>query len=70
MLFANKSTSRFSHETSAVGYSKPAPGPLIVNRYKTSAGCRKETPLGGVDDGKGVTALDYLIYDFVVNWTS
>ena len=31
MLFAKSSTSRFSHETSCGGYSKPAPGPVTAS---------------------------------------
>jgi hypothetical protein len=30
MLLAKSSTSRFNHDTDCAGYSKPAPGPLIL----------------------------------------
>lgn len=33
MLFANRRTSLFSHETSCGGYSKPTPGPLILIQF-------------------------------------
>jgi hypothetical protein len=31
MLLAKRSTSRFNQDTDWEGYSKPAPGPLILN---------------------------------------